>query len=278
MSEFSGSGDLENNLILGTIWTGIGTLAEVAKAGYGYVTDPQNRENTARNASQFAQNFGKYTPNGREWFFNDPALGFSKYRQNAETQRQQLLDARYRRSLGIETGFDDEEDNVRDDVIRDREEKSQRSNKYRRADENSYDNSQGGFAADTVASSALRTYKQMRQQSSYADNSYAPPAYTSYADLRRSLPDYQSDYQTPQYQAPDISSFSDELDRQQQASEARSQQAVSYRELKQREWVAKYPEIDAIAKQAELDFNNFENSQPIRFSSYSDLRASLYNR
>lgn len=277
MSEFSGSGDLENNLILGTIWTGIGTLAEVAKAGYGYVTDPQNRENTARNASQFARNFGKYTPNGREWFFNDPALGFSKYRQNAETQRQQLLDARYQRSQGIETGFDDEEDNVREDVIRDREEKSQRSNKYRRSDENSYDNSQGGFAPDTVVSSALRTYKQIKQQANYADNSYTPFAYTSYADLRRSLPDYQAP-QYQGYQAPDISSFSDELDRQQQASEARSQQAASYRELKQREWAAKYPEIDAMAKQAELDFNNFQNSQPTRLSSYSDLRASLYNR
>lgn len=269
-------GDAFRNLVLGTIWSGVGALAETAKLGYGYVTDPQNRENTAQNAKQFAQNFGKYTSNGREWFFNDPALGFSKYRQNLETQRQQLLDARYRRSQGIETGFDDEEDNRNDD----------RQRWLQRGTEKYYDNPQGGFAPDPDSSSALQTLKQLRQQSSYTSPAYTSPVYTSYGSLRRSLPDYQA----PQYQVPSIkfqsySELSNELDRQLQASEARSQEAANYRELKQREWAAKYPEIEAMskqaelgAKQAELDFNNFENSQPIRFQSYSDLRASLYNR
>lgn len=259
--------NLLSDLVLGTIWSGVGALAETAKLGYGYITDPQNRENTAQNAKQFAQNFGKYTSNGREWFFNDPALGFSKYRQNAETQRQQLLDARYRRSFGIQTGFDDEEDNRYDD----------RQRWLQRGTEKYYDNPQGGFAPDTDSTSAFQTYKQMRQQANYADTSYTPTSYTSYATLRRSLPDYQSP-QYQGYQISDISSFSDELDRQRQASEAQSRQAVSYRELKQREWAAKNPEIDAMAKQSELDFNNFENSQPIRLSSYSDLKAGLYNR
>ena len=90
--------------------------------------DELNRKNTAQNAKQFAQNFGKYTPNGREWFFNDPALGFSKYRQNLETQRQQLLDARYRRSQGIQTGFDDEVANTIDDRARAKLESQQRAN------------------------------------------------------------------------------------------------------------------------------------------------------
>lgn len=242
-----------SDLVLGTIWTGVGSIAEVAKAGYGYVSDPQNRENTARNASQFAQNFGKYTPNGREWFFNDPALGFSKYRQNAETQRQQLIDARYQRSQGIQTGFDDEEDNVREDWDRTQWEKTQRSNRYRRATENSYDNSQRGFSPDTVVSSALRSYKQLKQQANYADNSYTSPAYTSYADLQQSS---ISDYQAPQYN----------------------------RELKQREWAAKYPEIDAFVKESQSfakesqSFAKEASARYQRFQSYADLQASLNKR
>lgn len=126
MDELGGNGDFFQNLVLGTIWSGVGALAETAKLGYGYVTDPQNRENTAQNAKQFAQNFGKYTPNGREWFFSDPVLPASKYQQ--KNQFQQLQDNRYLRSQGIQTGFDDEADNTIDDRARAKLESQQRAN------------------------------------------------------------------------------------------------------------------------------------------------------
>lgn len=126
MDELGGNGDFLQNLVLGTIWSGVGALAETAKFGYGYVTDPQNRENTAQNAKQFAQNFGKYTPNGREWFFSDPVLPASKYQQ--KNQFQQLQDNRYLRSQGIQTGFDDEADNTIDDRARAKLESQQRAN------------------------------------------------------------------------------------------------------------------------------------------------------
>jgi len=120
------SENLLSDLVLGTIWSGVGALAETAKFGYGYVTDPQNRENTAQNAKQFAQNFGKYTPNGREWFFSDPVLPASKYQQ--KNQFQQLQDNRYLRSQGVQTGFDDEADNTIDDRARAKLESQQRAN------------------------------------------------------------------------------------------------------------------------------------------------------
>lgn len=126
MDELGGNGDFLQNLVLGTIWSGVGAIAETAKAGYGYVTDSQNRKNTAQNAKQFAQNFGKYTPNGREWFFSDPVLPSSKYQQI--NQFQQLQDNRFRRSLGIQTGFDDEVDNTIDDRARAKLESQQRAN------------------------------------------------------------------------------------------------------------------------------------------------------
>lgn len=126
MDELGGNGDFLQNLVLGTIWSGVGALAETAKFGYGYVTDPQNRENTAQNAKQFAQNFGKYTPNGREWFFSDPVLPASKYQQ--KNQFQQLQDNRYLRSQGVQTGFDDEADNTIDDRARAKLESQQRAN------------------------------------------------------------------------------------------------------------------------------------------------------
>lgn len=238
------SENLFSDLVLGTISTGVYTLGEVAKVGIEYLRDP---EKVTANAKQFAQNFGKYTPNGREWFFNDPALGFSKYRQNAETQRQQLLDARYRRSQGIQTGFDDAEENRYDD----------RQRWLQRGTEKYYDNPLGDFAPDTDDTSALQTYKQLRQQASYADNSYNPPAYTppvytSYAALRRSLPDYEA----PRYD----------------------------RELRQREWAAKYPELDALAKESESfakeseSFAKDASARYQRFQSYADLRSFLNDR
>lgn len=122
-------GDAFRNLVLGTIWSGVGALAETAKLGYGYVTDPQNRENTAQNAKQFAQNFGKYTSNGREWFFNDPIPNAASQQQ---AQFRQLSDAKYQRdptngrwNVRNQTGFDDERDNAIDDRVRRQESYSQ---------------------------------------------------------------------------------------------------------------------------------------------------------
>lgn len=129
MDEFSGSGDFLQNLVLGTIWSGVGALSEAAKLGYGYVTDPQNRANTAQNASQFAQNLGKYTPNGREWFFSDPIPNAAAQQK---AQFQQLADAKAVRdptngrwNVRNQTGFDDERDNVIDDRARSQQSYSQ---------------------------------------------------------------------------------------------------------------------------------------------------------
>ena len=184
---YSGSvSEFDNNLILGTIWAGIGALSETAKLGYGYVTDPQNRENTAKNAKQFAQNFGKYTPNGREWFFND--LGNSKYRQNAETQSQQLDLAKSQRdptggrwNIRNQTGFDDERDNVIDDRARSRESYLQYKDKQPGVNNMAYDDN--GNSSDTNRGN--------RNQRPFVNYSSRPSDYAPGEKLSSDLAGYQ---------------------------------------------------------------------------------------
>jgi hypothetical protein len=123
-SSFDPSGNLLNDLFFGTVSAGVGAIAETAKLGYGYVTDPKNREAASANAKTFADNFGRYTPNGREWAFSDPVPD-PVTRQRS--QIQQLRDNRLLRSQGVQTGFDDEEDNRIEDKTRTKLEFSQRA-------------------------------------------------------------------------------------------------------------------------------------------------------
>lgn len=118
MNELFGSGDFRQNLFYGAIESGAFTAADLAKFGYGYVTDPQNRENTAQNARQFVDNFGKYTPNGREFIFAD--LSSPNTTAQSQAQSQQLKDIKQLRdptngrwNVRTQTGFDDEYDDDR---------------------------------------------------------------------------------------------------------------------------------------------------------------------
>lgn len=122
MYDIFGSGDLRENAFLNVIGLGLNTIYEGGKLGYGYVTDPKVREDAARNTSQFTQNFGRYSSNGRESLLTEPIFGTSKIRQNQDIQFKQLADANAVRdptngrwNVRNQTGFDDERDNQIDD-------------------------------------------------------------------------------------------------------------------------------------------------------------------
>ena len=121
--EMYGSENALQNLFLGTIGSGIGTVFEVGKLGVDYAADPRNRERINSNAKRFTRDFGKYTPSFRD----NPLADLNTQRANNSdrNQQKQLEDARLVRdptngrwNNRNETGFDDERDNSVDDRAR----------------------------------------------------------------------------------------------------------------------------------------------------------------
>ncbi len=142
------------------------TLNYGSQALNAFLKDPQNVRD---NASRYFGNAPNTNLNQAPKFWND-SQSASSPKVSQKDQYQQLSDARYQRSLGNQTGFDDEDDNTIDDRARSKFESQQRAEKAYNRDKNS------PKGTDTMATPNNR-YSKIAATAKSATTAKTPPQY-----------------------------------------------------------------------------------------------------